>query len=188
METMDRQQDKDQIARLMDDLGLVDDVCSDEETTTMTAARSDKLKFVEPQPQEFESLASYMKSMLTEGHGEFILPIGLSEDGKQSGLTEAELAKSRETVLRLARMCDAEVTDLRLRAEDEGTVCDVLIRRNKQDADFMDVRVAVCGNVDAGERVCRDRTKAAGQSVNVHFHDHSTTCHFIQARARCSVC
>eukprot|EP00042_Codosiga_hollandica_P051588 m.636482 g.636482 ORF g.636482 m.636482 type:complete len:627 (+) comp58310_c0_seq9:184-2064(+) len=151
METMDRQQDKDQIARLMDDLGLVDDVCSDEETTTMTAARSDKLKFVEPQPQEFESLASYMKSMLTEGHGEFILPIGLSEDGKQSGLTEAELAKSRETVLRLARMCDAEVTDLRLRAEDEGTVCDVLIRRNKQDADFMDVRVAVCGNVDAGK-------------------------------------
>jgi GTPase len=48
-------------------------------------------------------------------------------------------------------MCHAAVTLLRTKDAEGGAVADMLVRAECAESDFMDVRVAVCGNVDAGK-------------------------------------
>jgi GTPase len=55
------------------------------------------------------------------------------------------------TLQRLAQDCNADVTPLRVHTEASGAVGDFLVRSNLADDDFMDIRVAVVGNVDAGK-------------------------------------
>ncbi|MGH0132766.1 UNVERIFIED_CONTAM: hypothetical protein FKN15_050346 [Acipenser sinensis] len=72
-------------------------------------------------------------------------------DGGDYGLDEVDMQASVATVLSLSEQIGADMVLLRDRPEAGGRVRDYLIRRRVGEADFLEVRVAVVGNVDAGK-------------------------------------
>lgn len=109
-----------------------------------------KLKFVSPSDEEFESLEKDIKRRLFEGRGEAFYELGLG-DSTASGLTEDELSASLATLKSLAVSCNADMTMLRKKPADKGFIVECLVRQRASEDDFMEVRVAVVGNVDAGK-------------------------------------
>lgn len=151
--------------------GLVDLFGSDNEsestTTTTTPPKSTnsylppevekgnieyKLKLIDPSPTRFEHLVSQMKWRLQEGLGEAIYEIGVADNGYLKGLDESEMKQSLETLKKMAQRLGASVNIIRERTvEDEKKTAEVLIRRVPEDSQFIDIRIAVLGNVEVGK-------------------------------------
>ncbi|XP_030854561.1 GTP-binding protein 2 [Strongylocentrotus purpuratus] len=116
-----------------------------------------KLKLVNPSSSRFEHLVSQMKWRLREGQGEAIYEIGVEDNGMLAGLSQEELEASLDTLNRMASRLGATTTILRERCVDcegENTdrkACEVLVRRVPDDQQFIDLRIAVLGNVEAGK-------------------------------------
>jgi len=109
-----------------------------------------KLKLVDPSPDRIEHLVSQMKWRLTEGGGEAIYEIGVEDDGNPTGLTTDEMTKSLQTLEVMAKQLSADISVLRTRDAPCGKVAEVLVRRYMTEQ-FVEVRVAVVGNVDSGK-------------------------------------
>ncbi len=121
-----------------------------------------KLKLVSPSPSRFEHLVTQMKWRLREGQGEAIYEIGVEDNGMLAGLLPVDLKASMDTLDRMANKLGATTTVLRQRTvesvESEGETlgedrkaCEVLVRRIPDDQQFINLRVAVLGNVDVGK-------------------------------------
>lgn len=116
-----------------------------------------KLKLVNPSPSRLEHLVTQMKWRLQEGDGEAIYEIGVEDNGMFVGLTREELDSSLNTLNVMASKLGAHTTLLRRHAvSGEGSsslrlVAEVLVRRVPDDQQFIDIRLAVLGNVDAGK-------------------------------------
>ncbi|TRY96977.1 hypothetical protein DNTS_001417 [Danionella cerebrum] len=91
-----------------------------------------KLKLVNPTQYRFEHLATQLKWRLQEGRGEAVYQIGVEDNGLLVGLTEDDMKASLKTLRRMAEKVGADITLLRER-------------------EFLDLRVAVLGNVDSGK-------------------------------------
>uniref|UniRef100_A0A8C1JCA9 GTP-binding protein 1 n=1 Tax=Cyprinus carpio TaxID=7962 RepID=A0A8C1JCA9_CYPCA len=89
--------------------------------------------------------------MMDEGCGETIYVLGVGSDGGDYGLNESDMQASVATVRSMCEQIEADLILLRERTEAGGQVRDYLIRRRVGEADFLEVRVAVVGNVDAGK-------------------------------------
>uniref|UniRef100_A0A4W5KA71 GTP binding protein 1 n=1 Tax=Hucho hucho TaxID=62062 RepID=A0A4W5KA71_9TELE len=72
-------------------------------------------------------------------------------DGGDYGLDEGDMEASVATVQSLCEQIEADMILLRERSDAGGKVRDYLIRRRVGEEDFLEVRVAVVGNVDAGK-------------------------------------
>ncbi len=105
-------------------------------------------------------------SLVDEGRGECIYDVGVplaaadAEAAARRGLTSEEMDASVATLRAVAGTLGAEAVLLRERAapEDEGggrgrNTAQYLVRRRYEEKDFMEIRIAVVGNVDAGEKV-----------------------------------
>ncbi|XP_035387677.1 GTP-binding protein 2 isoform X2 [Electrophorus electricus] len=115
-----------------------------------------KLKLVNPTQYRFEHLATQMKWRLQEGRGEAVYQIGVEDNGLLVGLTEAEMRASLRTLHRMAEKVGADITVLRERevdydSEEPRKITEVLVRKVPDDQQFLDLRVAVLGNVDSGK-------------------------------------
>lgn len=115
-----------------------------------------KLKLVNPTQYRFEHLATQMKWRLQEGRGEAVYQIGVEDNGLLVGLTEDDMKASLRTLRRMAEKVGAEITVLRERYVDYDTeephrIAEVLVRKVPDDQQFLDLRVAVLGNVDSGK-------------------------------------
>ncbi|KAF1379372.1 hypothetical protein PFLUV_G00175380 [Perca fluviatilis] len=88
---------------------------------------------------------------MEEGCGETIYMVGMGSDGGDWGLDERDMEASAATVRSMCEQVDADLITLRERNEAAGLVRDYLIRRRVGELDFLEVRVAVVGNVDAGK-------------------------------------
>ncbi|XP_057201702.1 GTP-binding protein 1 isoform X4 [Triplophysa rosa] len=88
---------------------------------------------------------------MDEGCGETIYVVGVGSDGGDYGLNEGDMQASVATIKSMSEQIEADLILLRERAEAGGQVRDYLIRRRVGEADFLEVRVAVVGNVDAGK-------------------------------------
>lgn len=116
-----------------------------------------KLKLVNPSPSRLEHLVTQMKWRLKEGDGEAIYEIGVEDNGMFVGLTREELDFSLNTLNVMASKLGAHTTLLRRHAVTEvengpsRLVAEVLVRRVPDDQQFIDIRLAVLGNVDAGK-------------------------------------
>uniref|UniRef100_A0A3P8TXU7 GTP binding protein 2b n=1 Tax=Amphiprion percula TaxID=161767 RepID=A0A3P8TXU7_AMPPE len=86
------------------------------------------LKLVNPTQYRFEHLATQLKWRLQEGRGEAVYQIGVEDNGLLVGLTEPDMKASLKTLKRMA----------------EKGVQLILVQ-------FLDLRVAVLGNVDSGK-------------------------------------
>ncbi|XP_038249246.1 GTP-binding protein 1 isoform X2 [Dermochelys coriacea] len=110
-----------------------------------------KLAMVSPTSEQYDSLLQQMWERMDEGCGETIYVIGQGSDGTEYGLSEADMEASYATVKSMAEQLEADVILLREHQEAGGKVRDYLVRKRVGDNDFLEVRVAVVGNVDAGK-------------------------------------
>jgi len=105
---------------------------------------------VSPSEGEYEQLMARVRELMEEGRGETIMELGQGEDTE--GITDEEMAASVATLKSIAEILEADANLLR------GKPCDGdkrteqwLVRRKADTRDFMEIRVAVVGNVDAGK-------------------------------------
>uniref|UniRef100_W5L5Y6 GTP-binding protein 1 n=1 Tax=Astyanax mexicanus TaxID=7994 RepID=W5L5Y6_ASTMX len=112
---------------------------------------SSKLALVSPNGEQYDSLLRQLRERMDEGCGETIYVVGVGSDGGDYGLNESDMEASVATVQSLCEQIEADLILLRERTESGGQVRDYLIRRRVGEADFLEVRVAVVGNVDAGK-------------------------------------
>ncbi|CAL8297534.1 unnamed protein product [Merluccius merluccius] len=115
-----------------------------------------KLKLINPTQYRFEHLATQMKWRLQEGRGEAVYQIGVEDNGMLVGLSEEDMRTSLKTLHRMAEKVGADITVLRERevdydSDDPRKIAEVLIRKVPDDQQFLDLRVAVLGNVDSGK-------------------------------------
>uniref|UniRef100_A0A3B3RMH2 GTP binding protein 2 n=1 Tax=Paramormyrops kingsleyae TaxID=1676925 RepID=A0A3B3RMH2_9TELE len=115
-----------------------------------------ELKLVNPTQYRFEHLVTQMKWRLQEGRGEAVYQIGVEDNGMLVGLSDDDLKASLKTLRRMAEKVGADITVLREREVDYGydvskKIAEVLVRRVPDNQQFLDLRVAVLGNVDAGK-------------------------------------
>ncbi|XP_077379331.1 GTP-binding protein 2-like isoform X2 [Festucalex cinctus] len=116
-----------------------------------------KLKLVNPTQYRFEHLATQLKWRLQEGRGEAVYQIGVEDNGLLVGLSQADMAASIGTLRKMADKVGADITLLRERQVDSDAdgsarkIAEVLVRKVPDDQQFLDLRVAVLGNVDSGK-------------------------------------
>ncbi|NXD13132.1 GTPB1 protein, partial [Nothocercus nigrocapillus] len=110
-----------------------------------------QLVMVSPTSEQYDSLLRQMSERIDEGCGETIYVIGQGSDGTEYGLSEADMEASYATLKSMAEQIEADVILLREHQEAGGKVRDYLVRKRVGDNDFLEVRVAVVGNVDAGK-------------------------------------
>ena len=105
---------------------------------------------VSPSEQEYEVIQNKVKELMDEGRGETIMELGVGEDTE--GLSEEEMAASVATLKSIADMLESDCNLLRVKPCDGGRITEQWLVRKKADTrDFMEIRVAVVGNVDAGK-------------------------------------
>ena len=110
-----------------------------------------KAIFVNPTEEEFDLLLHQLKNRISESLGECIYAIGESDVDVESGISDEQLVDSRATLQTLTESLNCDCTFLRQRVADKGKVEEFLIRQRYGELDFLEVKVAVVGNVDAGK-------------------------------------
>ncbi|MFH4982794.1 hypothetical protein AB6A40_009503 [Gnathostoma spinigerum] len=107
--------------------------------------KPEKLK----QVQRYES---YLQSMLAIGEGETIIELGVSiDDALQRGLSQKDLEISEAKHDRIVKNVGAVATHLVTKQSGGLFTSTYLVRNEIEAEDFIEVRVAVVGNVDAGK-------------------------------------
>lgn len=109
-----------------------------------------KTALVSPSSEEYEYLLETIKERVEEGQGETIYEVGTGE-GDPPGLKDEDMQASAATLKSIAETLNYEIVHLRDRHEKEGLVSEFLMRKRLDVQDFMEIRVAVVGNVDAGK-------------------------------------
>lgn len=128
---------------------------------------------VSPTEEQYELLKKRIEERITDSRGETIYEIGIGEgnmlksvfgnpqpnisqlmfvlsDGS-SGLDDEEYAASVATLQSISTTLDCDCVELRQRKAKAGLIGQYLIRKRVEETDFMEIRVAVVGNVDAGK-------------------------------------
>ncbi|XP_067238212.1 GTP-binding protein 1 isoform X2 [Chanodichthys erythropterus] len=121
------------------------------ETVDLGIDFSSKLALVSPNGEQYDLLLRQLRERMDEGCGETIYVLGVGSDGGDYGLNESDMQASVATVRSMCEQIESDLILLRERTEAGGQVRDYLIRRQVGEADFLEVRVAVVGNVDAGK-------------------------------------
>ncbi|XP_037094162.1 GTP-binding protein 1-like [Pollicipes pollicipes] len=115
------------------------------------AILSNKTILVSPSTDQFDLLRSRLATRTEEGQGETIYEVGVAEGGGEAGLSQDEYDASVATLQSLATTLDADCVLLREKKVEGGITGQYLVRKRADEQDFMEVRVAVVGNVDAGK-------------------------------------
>ncbi len=137
------------------------DLASSGEVDLSMISGSDAL--VSPGEREFDLLTGRLRSMVEDGRGECIYDVGvplIDEEGGSAdavrGLNRGEMAASVATLESIADTAlGAEIVLLREKtvgeSEEGRFTAQYLVRRRYEEKDFMEIRIAVVGNVDAGK-------------------------------------
>nr|KAG5704176.1 hypothetical protein BaRGS_009706 [Batillaria attramentaria] len=108
------------------------------------------LALVSPSSEEYELLLETIKLRVEDAQGETIYEIGIGE-GEPPGLQDEDYQASVATLRSITEALGLECVTLRERTVEGGTVAEFLLRQKLESQDFMEIRVAVVGNVDAGK-------------------------------------
>jgi len=107
---------------------------------------------VSPDEKEYELILAKIKDMMDDGRGETIFELGTGDGAEEYGLKEDEVLAAVATLESIGATLDADCVKLREKPCDGGRkTLQYLIRRRAEEKDFMEIRVAVVGNVDAGK-------------------------------------
>lgn len=106
---------------------------------------------VAPTEEDRVHITELLETQLKECACEAFYAIGQDDEGGPSGLSDSDLEASIATMTQIADSIGAHLIHLRTKKESEGSVAEYLVRTKPASNDFMDIRVAVVGNVDAGK-------------------------------------
>lgn len=137
-------------AKSVVDLFVPDKNCV-EITKHEIAGLDEKNVLVSPSAEQFDALVKRLQQRIESGHGEVIYTVGIGTDSGNDGLTEEELEASVATLKSMASSLEADSALLRKHKVGQNFVAEYLVRKKAADNDFVEVRVAVVGNVDAGK-------------------------------------
>jgi len=151
----------------------------DDDEAQSTAAIDPLLEHFEPSQETYDQLLCQHQQRLSEGGGETIYEIGM-----ERGLSEEQLAGCLATLQRIGAETECVATEIHRTPGTEGVVMHVLVRSETHpDRPPLELRVAVCGNVDSGKstlvscltRGIQDNGRgSARQAVFRHAHEIST--------------
>lgn len=126
----------------------------EKETHTSTVDYSSLCRkdiLVSPSADQYELLLEKLKERIKDGGSETIFDIGIGEDGSDQGLKQDEYDASVATLQSLAATLEADCVLLRQSTVDHKLTGQYLVRKRLDQQDFLEIRVAVVGNVDAGK-------------------------------------
>lgn len=110
-----------------------------------------KFKLTDSSSLRVESLACQMRWRCDEGNGECIYIIGVHDNGEMVGITPEDYKKTLNILSNAADKNSYSVSLLNsITTADDRFIYEVLIRENNLDT-YIDVKVAVAGNVDSGK-------------------------------------
>ena len=110
-----------------------------------------KLKLLDTSPGRIERLTTQMRYRCDEGGGECIYNLGVEDDGTMTGLTQEDYDVTISCILGAAQKNNYTVTKLTKSPVDGGRhIYEVLLRENN-DNSYIDIKVAIAGNVDSGK-------------------------------------
>ncbi|XP_023327469.1 GTP-binding protein 1 [Eurytemora carolleeae] len=134
-------------AQLFASAALLQDGDDNEDYSTINRSTA----LVSPTEDEYELILTKIRNLMEEGRGETIFEVGVGDDA-DTGLPEEDLEASQATLESISRILDSDCVRLREKVGENGKKSVVnLIRRRADTKDFMEIRVAVVGNVDAGK-------------------------------------
>lgn len=112
-----------------------------------------KQHLIEPTEERFERLISQMRYRLTEGGGEALYELGVTDSGEPLGLNDIEMEKSMDTMKELATENNAEASVVYVKKGKlpDHSVVEVLVRSNPLENEAVEVSVCILGNVDSGK-------------------------------------
>ena len=113
-----------------------------------------KWKLVGVSEARFDHLVTQMKFRVAEGRGECLYEVGVADDGMPKGLEEPEYAESIATVRRMAAVLSCEVRIVCEKVVSKAPLlkcCELLVRAVCSHVPCLDLRIAICGNVDSGK-------------------------------------
>ncbi|XP_046649779.1 GTP-binding protein 1-like isoform X2 [Daphnia pulicaria] len=138
------------LANLLSGLHTSDNVNSLHTNGIDFSSVNTKDALVKPNESQYELLVKKLQYLIEMGNGETILEVGAGE-GEESGLIEEDYKASVATLESIATTLEADCVVLRERTSECGIVGQYLIRHRADQEDFVEIRVAVVGNVDAGK-------------------------------------
>ncbi|CAF0880934.1 unnamed protein product [Brachionus calyciflorus] len=111
---------------------------------------NDKLNWLEPDETQLVNLTKYLENQLEKYNGEALITIDQND-----GLTQDEIALAEKTLHSFEKILNISIIFLKEKKSEntkiEKFIRDYIIRRNMPADDFIEIRVAVVGNVDAGK-------------------------------------
>jgi GTPase len=125
-----------------------------------------KLKLISPTPESnrlnirIRAFSNAIKMedcrgilLVTQGSGEAIYELGVSDDGMLIGLSHADMEMSLETLRSMGKVLQADVSIVRERLINDGRkIAEVLVRKCLEDSHhFLEIRVCMLGNHDSGK-------------------------------------
>ncbi|KAK7002746.1 GTP-binding protein 1 [Biomphalaria glabrata] len=113
-------------------------------------ALTSKMALVSPTNEEFEMLLEDIRTRIMDTQGETIYEVGTGE-GDRPGLKDEDYQAAVATLQSISQTLDLVCVLLRERTAEEGKVAEFLLRKKLKQEEFMEVRIAVVGNVDAGK-------------------------------------
>ena len=112
-----------------------------------------KLKLLNKDAERIDRLCSQMRYRCDEGNSECIYIIGVTDDGKLEGINDDEFIDSFKTLSIAAEKNNYSITKISEKNIDEKNNKKVyeLLVREKNEKKYIDIKIVVSGNVDAGK-------------------------------------
>ena len=110
-----------------------------------------KLKLTNISNDRNEELITQMKFRLNEGNGEAIYQIGILDNGTILGINETDMRESIDNLIKIANSCQAGTTIISKNKIKDSYITEILVREINYLGHYIDIKIAVAGNVDAGK-------------------------------------
>jgi GTPase len=110
-----------------------------------------KLKLSNTDVVKLEHITSQMRYRLEEGQGEAFYTIGVNDDGRVVGLTDEEYKITYNILSKVATKNNYSLKLLSEQTVDKNRKTYEFLVREKNNNRYIDIRVAVAGNVDSGK-------------------------------------
>ncbi|XKL61527.1 hypothetical protein PGB90_008584 [Kerria lacca] len=112
-----------------------------------------KKSLINPNEEQFKLWRSRLNELIINGGGDVLFEVGVGDVPgiEDPGLQTEEYETSIKNLKLISSELDAHCIELNKRKVDEGTSGHCLIRKRLSEQDFLEIRIAVVGNVDAGK-------------------------------------
>ena len=110
-----------------------------------------KLKVIHTESKRLQELTSQMSYRLNEGSGECIYILGVNDTGDMVGIDDDDYKISLENITNFAKANDSSIINISKKEIDEDKYIYELLIREHIENKYIDIKVAVAGNVDSGK-------------------------------------